>query len=66
MVNTVHYRQYTQQEEYREGWGVSCLSAGLNISDLLLKIRVLQGSAAGQWWRKPLIPALGRQRQVDF
>jgi hypothetical protein len=21
---------------------------------------------AGQWWRKPLIPALGRQRQVDF
>jgi hypothetical protein len=21
---------------------------------------------AGQWWRTPLIPALGRQRQVDF
>jgi hypothetical protein len=21
---------------------------------------------AGQWWRRPLIPALGRQRQVDF
>jgi hypothetical protein len=21
---------------------------------------------AGQWWRIPLIPALGRQRQVDF
>jgi hypothetical protein len=21
---------------------------------------------AGQWWRMPLIPALGRQRQVDF
>jgi hypothetical protein len=20
----------------------------------------------GQWWRKPLIPALGRQRQADF
>jgi hypothetical protein len=20
----------------------------------------------GQWWRTPLIPALGRQRQVDF
>jgi hypothetical protein len=21
---------------------------------------------AGQWWHIPLIPALGRQRQVDF
>jgi hypothetical protein len=20
----------------------------------------------GQWWRMPLIPALGRQRQADF
>jgi hypothetical protein len=20
----------------------------------------------GQWWRTPLIPALGRQRQADF
>jgi hypothetical protein len=23
-------------------------------------------NTAGQWWRMPLIPALGRQRQVDF
>jgi hypothetical protein len=23
-------------------------------------------SVAGQWWRMPLIPALGRQKQVDF
>jgi hypothetical protein len=22
--------------------------------------------AAGRWWRTPLIPALGSQRQVDF
>jgi hypothetical protein len=21
---------------------------------------------AGQWWHKPLIPKLGRQRQADF
>jgi hypothetical protein len=21
---------------------------------------------AGQWWHMPLIPALGRQRQMDF
>ena len=24
------------------------------------------GSLLGRWWRTPLIPALGRQRQVDF
>jgi hypothetical protein len=24
------------------------------------------GVWAGQWWRTPLIPALGRQRQADF
>jgi hypothetical protein len=23
-------------------------------------------NAVGQWWHMPLIPALGRQRQVDF
>jgi hypothetical protein len=22
--------------------------------------------SAGQWWHMPLIPALGRQRQLDF
>jgi hypothetical protein len=26
----------------------------------------LKKKNAGQWWRTPLIPALGRQRQVDF
>jgi hypothetical protein len=26
----------------------------------------LKISPAGRWWRTPLIPALGRQRQVDF
>jgi hypothetical protein len=25
-----------------------------------------RGHVAGQWWCMPLIPALGRQRQVDF
>jgi hypothetical protein len=25
-----------------------------------------KSSLARQWWHKPLIPALGRQRQVDF
>jgi hypothetical protein len=32
------------------------------INFLLLKKRVV----ARQWWRMPLIPALGRQRQADF
>jgi hypothetical protein len=26
----------------------------------------LKKMAAGQWWRIPLIPALGRQKQVNF
>jgi hypothetical protein len=25
-----------------------------------------EGRPAGRWWRMPLIPALGRQRQADF
>jgi hypothetical protein len=28
--------------------------------------RFKKGKEAGQWWRTALIPALGRQRQVDF
>jgi hypothetical protein len=31
----------------------------------ILEIKNL-GKAAWQWWRKPLIPALRRQRQADF
>ena len=33
----------------------NCLNKGL-----------LKTCLAGQWWRTPLIPALGRQKQVDF
>jgi hypothetical protein len=32
------------------------------LSLLILKVINLDG----QWWRTPLIPALGRQRQADF
>jgi len=31
-----------------------------------MAVFVLEDAAAGQWWRMPLIPALGSQRQVDF
>jgi hypothetical protein len=31
-----------------------------------LRWRIKITSLARQWWRTPLIPALGRQRQVDF
>jgi hypothetical protein len=26
----------------------------------------IKNSGSQVWWRKPLIPALGRQRQADF
>jgi hypothetical protein len=35
----------------------------------LIKINVIKNkkqNKAGQWWRTPLIPELGRQRQADF
>jgi hypothetical protein len=28
--------------------------------------KIINSRSAGQWWCKPLIPALGRQRQVDL
>jgi hypothetical protein len=33
---------------------------------LLLFGLIFQDRVSGQWWHTPLIPALGRQRQVDF
>jgi hypothetical protein len=30
------------------------------------KVRLEGDVKAGRWWCTPLIPALGRQRQVDF
>jgi hypothetical protein len=30
------------------------------------KMYSLRKKVAGQWWHRPLIPALGRQRQADF
>jgi hypothetical protein len=31
-----------------------------------LKKKKREAGVAGQWWRMPLIPALGRQRQADL
>jgi hypothetical protein len=39
------------------------INAELRIGKFLA---IENGFVAGQWWRMPLIPALGRQRQVDF
>jgi hypothetical protein len=40
---------------FLEGFGMS--TKGPYVKGLIL---------AGQWWDKPVIAALGRQRQVDF
>ena len=44
---------------------VSCyVSAGISPDPSPYLLR--QGSCARRWWHMPLIPALGRQKQVDF
>jgi hypothetical protein len=40
-------------------------SQGYTGKPCLLKI-IKTNKQAGQWWRTPLMPALGRQRQADF
>jgi hypothetical protein len=32
----------------------------------MLKNKLNKGRQAGLWWRLPLIPELGRQKQADF
>jgi hypothetical protein len=36
------------------------------INTQYLKYHYRNGKPAGRWWHTPLIPALGRQMQVDF
>jgi hypothetical protein len=48
-------------EAYR---GEACFFCLLSCTFGRLGLRTRQGSRA--WWRTPLIPALGRQRQADF
>jgi hypothetical protein len=35
-------------------------------SSTLIKVSTETHKEAGQWWLTPLIPALGRKRQVDL
>jgi hypothetical protein len=41
------------------------LNSGFIRSRVLIAKKKKKGKA-GQWWLRPLIPALGRQRQADF
>jgi hypothetical protein len=36
------------------------------ITEIAYKALQIRVSIARRWWHMPLIPALGRQRQVDF
>jgi hypothetical protein len=38
---------------------------GYRVSDLC-QVLELRGGIAAQWWHKPFIPAIRRQRQGDF
>jgi hypothetical protein len=51
--------------------GIRILMSNALIADVTLChcgviLSIKKFISAGQWWRIPLIPALGRQRQVDF
>jgi hypothetical protein len=38
-----------------------------HVQDLTFEIEAIKKTqTAGRWWRTPLIPALGSQRQADF
>jgi hypothetical protein len=39
---------------------------GQNIPDEHRSKYLIKYMKAGRWWHTPLIPALGRQKQVDF
>ena len=41
-------------------------SVGPRPSYFILKLKVSKAQARQGWWRTPLIPALGRQRQADL
>jgi hypothetical protein len=42
------------------------LSSELKEKDKKQKTKNKKTKSGQAWWRTPLIPALGRQRQVDF
>jgi hypothetical protein len=48
----------------KQKWGNLCDSQSYRIAKKKKKLRM--SATAGQWWHRPLIPALERQRQVDF
>ena len=51
------------QDDLTNPWSGTCARSKLkNPKHLKKTLKVW----AGRWWRTPLVPALGRQRQVDF
>jgi hypothetical protein len=66
----VHYFSYGTQFSYSHTLATVYKAIHIHVYTFiawiyhsLLFLKIL---SAGWWWRTPLIPALGRQRQVDF
>jgi hypothetical protein len=56
--------QEDQMKNEKEGWGKKYRERQLEITAIW---RIVSKPNTGRaWWCKPLIPALGRQRQVHF
>jgi hypothetical protein len=53
-------------QHYRKQLGIKCIFSIYYMGLKTEKCKKPKKQKAGRWWRTPLIPALGRQRQVDF
>jgi hypothetical protein len=53
-----------QGHKFKTAWSTQWVQDSLNYIHMSLKTNKQTNSRA--WWRKPFIPALGRQRQAEF
>jgi hypothetical protein len=53
-------------KQYKKINIIPCILSDHHRLRLIFNNNINKRKPSGQWWRTPLIPALGRQRQVDF
>ena len=56
-----------EKERHKENFGVMLAPLLKSVTKTFREYKSLKTQfRGGQWWYKPLIPALGRQRKVDL